>query len=276
MSVKFLAMSVLMLVNSKAWSQVQKTGAQAAQSRQEYCAQSENPDYFRSLFYSQQNLIPFTNVGGIMNLGVCWWHSMLTRNIQYLSVYRPELPKPSESEVLILLNQLVSNRGVVEIPGYRNFSELARSHSGIVQKVLEQWQIADGALGLGFLRGISGSDRVSPAELKKMMDETFQFVRGKKRVAYQMLQAKGLLAHAWLVVDMTKTGNGYNLDVVDSNRFGIRQVIYQEGMDQLSEYQSVPYTSRNFVDYSGYSLARDRYCRLGLTATDTDADLHRN
>jgi hypothetical protein len=270
MLVKFLAVSVLLLVTSKAWSQVQKMGLQAAHSRQEYCAKSENPDYFRSLFYSHQNLIPFTNVGGIMNMGVCWWHSMMTRNIQYLSVYRPELAKPSDSEVWTLLNQLVTNRGVVEIPGYRNFSELTRDHSAKVQKVLENWQIADGALGLGFLRGLSGSDRVSAEELKKSMDETYEIVKGKKRVAYQMLQAKGLLAHAWLVVDMTKTGNGYILEVVDSNRFGISHVVYQEGMEQLSEYQSVPYTGRNFIDYSGYKLARDRYCRLGITAADVE------
>lgn len=270
MFVKFLAVAVLMFVTSKAWSQVKKTGQQAAQSRQEFCSKSESPDYFRSLFYSSENLLPIKNEGGIMNMGVCWWHSMMTRNIQYLSVYRPELAKPSESEVWTLLNQLVTNRGVVEIPGYRNFSELTRDHSAKVQKVLENWQIVDGTLGLGFLRGLSGNDRVSAAELNQSMDETFEMVKGKKRVAYQMLQAKGLLAHAWLVVDMIKTGNGYILDVVDSNRFGISQVIYQEGMEQLSEYQSVPYTSRNFIDYSGYKIARDRYCQLGITAADVE------
>lgn len=258
------------MISSNVMAQLQKSGVSAAQSRQEYCSKSTNPDYFRSLFYSQQNLIPFVNGGGVMNMGVCWWHSMLTRNAQYLSVYRPELPKPSVSEVWSLLNQLVTNKGVVEIPGYTNFSEFTREHFVIVQKVLENWQMADGTLGLGFLRGISGSDRVSASELKKSMDETFEMVKGKKRVAYQMLQIKGLMAHAWLVIDMIKTGNGYILDVVDSNQFGISTVVYQEGMEQLSEYQSVPYTSRNFLDYSGYKLARDLYCRLGMTAADVE------
>ena len=132
-----------------------------------------------------------------------------------------------------LLNYLTSAKGVVEIPGYRNFSEFARNHSATVQKVLENWQIVDGTIGFGFLRGITGSHRVSPAKLKEMMDETYYSVRIKRRVTYQMLQAKGLLAHAWLVVDMRRTHNGYILDVHDSNDFGIRNVVYKEGMDHF-------------------------------------------
>lgn len=265
----YVIFSIISVANFS-FGAINKSGIKAATSKAEYCRNASNPDYFKSLFYSTQNHISFTNQGGLMNGGVCWWHSMMTRAVQYLTVYRPELPKPSRDEAAKIIQYLTVNKGVVEIPGYQNFYQFSLDHENLILSALEGWQIADGGFGLGFLRGISGSHIVEPSVLKKMMDDTYKLVKQKKQVAYQKLQIEGITAHAWLVVDMTKTNNGYTLDVVDSNYRGIGQVHYFEGMSQLSTYSSVPYTSRNSIDYRSFDFARKQYCRYGKTAADMD------
>lgn len=251
---------------------INKQGIRPAYSRQEYCANAHNPDYFKSLFYSSTNQIPWENQGGIMNKGVCWWNSLLTRNVQYLAVFRPDLPPPNTLEVDQIINWLITGNGVVEIPGYHNFSEFSLSNSDKVQRALEMYQIVDGVVGLGFLRGLVGNHIIEPVDLSRMMDETYKLVKESNWVVYQKLQIKGLDAHAWLVVDMQKTPNGYILEVVDSNNPGeVKLASFEHGMKQLPAYDSVPYTSRNDFSYRSYRLAIDNYCKRGITAADIDA-----
>jgi hypothetical protein len=260
----------LLLSSSFVFGEINKSGVKAATSRAEFCKQAENPDYFKSLFYSRSNQLSFTNGGGLLNGGVCWWHSMLTRTVQYLTVYKPELPKPDRTQANKIIGWLVSSQGVVEIPGYRNFSEFSYDHADLIQAALEGWQIVDGSIGLGFLRGLMGSHQVDSQKLSSMMDDTYKLVNGKKRVAYQKLQVEGVTAHAWLVIDMNKTANGYTLDVVDSNYSGVSTIIYTRGMTQLSQYNAVPYTSRNRMDQSSYEHGIMQYCSRGMTAADLD------
>ncbi len=260
----------LLLSSAIAHAQINKNGVQAATSKQEFCKQAKSPNYFKSLLYSNSNQLAFTNGGGLMNGGVCWWHSMLTRTAQYLTVYRPELPKATSDQAQKIVQYLSSATGVVEIPGYKNFREFSADHYAVIQRALEGWQIADGAIGFGWIRGLSGSHKVDANQLSKMMDETYALVKKDNRIAYQKLQIEGITAHAWLVVDMTKTADGYVLDVVDSNYGGVSQAQYTRGMTQLSAYASVPYTSRNSMDYRSYEYGISQYCKRGMTAEDLD------
>jgi hypothetical protein len=160
----------------------------------------------------------------------------------------------------------MTNAGVIEIPGYRNFSDFTSDYADLVQSVLNRSQIGDGGFGLGFIRGLSGEFQVQPEVLSKMMDDTYKLVKGKKRIAYQKLQIEGIQSHAWLVVDMEKTANGYTMDVIDSNYGSMRKVTYTKGMTQMYEYNSVPYTSRNSFDQQAFDVGIKKYCWGGRQA----------
>lgn len=257
-------------LSSFSYAEINKNGVEPAKNRNDFCRLARDPDYFKSLFYSQKNLIAFTNDGGILDRGVCWWHSMLTRSAQHLTVYQPHLPKPGWIQAEKIIGWLTSGRGVVEIPGYNNFSEFTQDYQELVQRALNNWQIGDGTFGLGFIRGLTGHYQVEPKVLARMMDQAYKLVKNEKRIVYQKLQMRGIESHAWLVIDMNKTDNGYDLDVIDSNYSALRTVSYTRGMQQLPNYQSVPYTSRNFIDQAAYSLGVYYYCKRGMTAEDID------
>lgn len=87
----------------------------------------------------------------------------------------------------------------------------------------------EGIVKFNWIRGLRGKKSVSPEKLKSMMDELYQYVNVKGNIAYQKLQMKGLIAHAWLVVNMVKVPGGYDLEVIDSN----------------TPYQTLRYTYRN-------------------------------
>lgn len=261
------------LVTPSAFATINKKGVKAPTSRAEFCKNSQNMDYFKSLAYSTSNHLSFLNYGGLANGGVCWWHSMMTRNVQYLTVYRPELPKPNLEAAEKIIRQVANAQGVVEIPGYRNFYEFSLDFSRQIQSALEGWQIGDGVFGMGWIRGISGQTSLNPEELGQMMDDTYRALKKKGIIAYQMLQIKGIESHAWLVLDMVKTRDGYTLEVLDSNYEGVREVVYQRGMRQLSQYGAVPYTSRNSSDYRTYKYAIDQYCKYGASAEDFEENM---
>jgi hypothetical protein len=70
-----------------------------------------------------------------------------------------------------------------------------------------------------------------------MMDELYDQVQ-KGEVVYQKLQLQGIDAHAWLVIGMVKTRDGYTLKIIDSN-FPLETIdyVYQKGMTNfMREY----------------------------------------
>lgn len=83
--------------------------------------------------------------------------------------------------------------------------------------------------------GLKGSNVVEASELRKMMDELYEYVEIEGNIAYQKLQIKGVTAHAWLVVNMKKTSNGYDLEVLDSN-YPSQTMIYsfRDGMTNFN------------------------------------------
>ncbi|MFV8247720.1 hypothetical protein [Bdellovibrio bacteriovorus] len=244
--------------------------AKAPTTKAEFCEMAHKPATMRALLADTENQLSFTNHGGLGDAGVCWWHSMFTRNANYLTIYRPEEPRPNRNEVRQIIMDISANRGVVEIPGFKNLSEFSYAHGTEIQQALEEGQIVDGGLMFGWIRGVTGNHTIPAAEMKKRMDELYAEV-SKGIIPYQMLQIEGITAHAWLVVDMKRTANGYILTVHDSNYKGTYNVVYSDGMTQLSDYQAVPYTSRNMMDYASYETALKNFCKRGFTAKDLRA-----
>jgi len=222
------------------------TAETASQNKAEFCADRENPEYYQKLLVNDENRLSFTNRGGLLNGGVCWWHSRFTRKAAYLAIFRPELPKPNKKEAYDIVLAIRMGRKVVEVPGYRNLKEFSRAHRDVIQQRLERWQIGDGFMRQQWAVGAWGRSTVSADEMKERMDDLYEEVVENNDVAYQVLQIKGVVAHAWLVVDMEKTATGYDLLVIDSNSYSSKVYRFREGMNHLN----YPYWGR-FVPRNG-------------------------
>ncbi len=188
-----------------------------SQSMDQFCADRSSSTYVKGLTESSSNLMSFRNHGGMANGGVCWWHSRFQRNALYLTIYRPAEARPDKNEAAVIIDRIRSGKEIIEIPGYRNFSEFSAYHADQIQKELEKWQKADGIGRFNWVIGLSGSHIVEASKLKEMMDELYDYVEVQNNIAYQKLQIKGVTAHAWLVVNMKKVDGGYDLEVLDSN-----------------------------------------------------------
>lgn len=190
----------------------------------------------------------FSNHGGLANGGVCWWHSRFQRNALYLTIYNPQKKKPSREEAAKIVAKIRAAEEVIEIPGYKNFSDFSYYHQSEIQRELEKWQKGDGIIKFNWVIGLSGSNVVDADTLKEMMDELYDYVEIQGNIAYQKLQIKGVTAHAWLVKNMKKTAAGYELEILDSN-FPHRTSIYSYREGQKSfrhEYygEFTPYLER--------------------------------
>ncbi|MBT3585402.1 MAG: hypothetical protein HN509_10890 [Halobacteriovoraceae bacterium] len=223
-----LALGLLTLLLSNAFAE------QAATSKAEFCANNVSGDTIKSMLLSSENRLTFTNRGGLANGGVCWWHSRFTRKALYLAIYRPDLPKPSNKEAAKIVKAIRMGKGVVEVPGFKNLSDFSRTHRKQIQDRLEKWQIGDGFLRGQWAVGLWGGSDTTAAKMQKRMDDLFQDVMVKKDITYQVLQLPGIVAHAWLVVNMEKTSNGYKIQVIDSNYSSPRTHTYKRGDTHLT------------------------------------------
>lgn len=198
-----------------------------ANSKQEYCHNYYNKDYFKNMLRESSNRISFVNHGGLLNAGVCWWHSRFQRAATYLTTYRPELPKPTYKEAKKLIRSIRKRRSVVIIPGYQNLNEFSSAWPQLIQKTLERWQIIDGFIFQSWIIGLSGKTKTTAQKMKDKMDQLYIDVMIHKNISYQMLQLAGIDAHAWLVLEMTPITGGYNLLIVDSNYLNLQTYTYK-------------------------------------------------
>ncbi len=212
-------------------------GTTASQSMEQFCADRSDARFAKDLTTSSSNLMAFQNHGGIGNGGVCWWHSRFQRNSLYVTIYKPAEPRPTAEEAAVLVEKIRDAKEIVVIPGYRNFSEFSYNHQKQIQRELEKWQKGDGIARFNWVIGLKGASEVAPEELKKMMDELYEYVEVEGNIGYEKLQIKGIVAHAWLVVNMKKQTNGYDLEVIDSNFPGQTSIYkYREGMTSFNHY----------------------------------------
>lgn len=191
----------------------------------------------------------FKNRGGLMNGGVCWWHSRFQRAAAYLVEFRPDLDAPADHEIPQLLKEIKSMSSVITIPGFNNFFDFTQRYQPKIQSLLEAWQREDGFINQQWLRGISGKYELEPAAMRDRMNTLYdQFKRSMKPV-WIMAQIKGIESHSFLLVDMQQTNDGYELLVIDSNFPLENKVIsYHVGQKNLKH----PKDKYSFVPYLGF------------------------
>jgi hypothetical protein len=199
---------------------------QPSLSEQGFCADRKNELFVKDLVTNPLNLTSFQNQGGIFNKGVCWWHSRFQRNALYLTIFKPQLPKPTEDEAQSIIWAIRKAEGVVIIPGYAYFSQFSDDYADLIQRELEKWQKADGIIHFAWVKGLAGKSKAKAAKLKERMDELYEEVEGRNTIAFNKLQVPGVTAHAWLVIHMKKEIDGYLLEVLDSN-FPKQTMIYK-------------------------------------------------
>lgn len=278
-SMKALYLSILLIALS--FFSTHLSAAIIPSNRNDYCQRFQTPEISTTQLFASNidNLMSFRNQGGLFNAGVCWWHSRFQRNILYLSLFRPDLPKPSRHDALRIIRKIREGKNIILIPGFHNFSEFSNTYKKEIIKELAEWQLFDGIILSAWINGLKGNTKEPAPKMKKMMDELYQYVSINKKVAYQKLQIKGIVAHAWLVVGMKKNDNGYDLGVIDSN-YPTMTMNYNYKLGQENfYYESYGY----FVPYLEFTREEKRlvsigksFCGLGNFKEINDYDFDRD
>jgi hypothetical protein len=242
------------------------------QSKEEFCDRINNEESILDLSTDSMNLISFKNQGGLFNGGVCWWHTRFQRNSLYTVILRPELPRlKSQSDIKKVIRSIREAKTMTVIPGYTSFNEFTTTHKEDILNELENWQLYDGVVLGSWVDGLKGDISVKPERLAEMMDKLFHYVSVEKKMAYEKLQIKGITAHAWLIVGMKKSTNGYEIGLIDSNNpMAIENYTYKYG--ESSFYDK---SYGNFVPYTEFIREEDRlrlvsknYCLNNFTPLD--------
>jgi hypothetical protein len=229
------------------------------QTKEDFCGRFSQNENISILSNDPHNLIDFKNSGGLFNGGVCWWHTKFQRNLFYLTIFKPYEASPSREEIKKIIRNIRLGNQVVTVPGYFNANEFTSQNHAAIQKELEAWQIYDGVVLSRWIDGLNGRTHIHPQLLKRKMDELFQYVEVKKKMAYQKLQIKGITSHAWLVVAMRPMPAGYDLEVIDSNHPRETEIYsYKVGDDSfyIKKYG-------NFVPYLEYTREEERLVNVG-------------
>lgn len=183
----------------------------------EFCLRYKDLNILSAYSSEESNLMSFKNDGGLFNQGTCWWHSRFQRNIFYLSIFKPELPRPNAQEIKALIKEIRNGETMITIPGFSNFSEFTTLYQKEIQKELNNWQLYDGVVLGSWIDGLKGDTKVEAGLLQSMMERVYNYVHIDKKIAYQKLQIKGITSHAWLIVGMKKGPSGYEVGFLDSN-----------------------------------------------------------
>jgi len=214
-----------------------------------------------NMLHDRDNRLTYGNQGGLLNGGVCWWHSRFERAASYLAEFRPELPKPSESEARKISLRL-SHLKITQIPGYHNLAEFSKDHPDAIQKALNLWQIRDGFINQSWIFGLKGSSSLEPAQLEMHIKKIVQQFRDSPKPVFLMLQYPGIVAHSYLLLGVRDMENGYQLEVADSNYPGdVGVQNYYKGSSSLKNDGDhfVPYVGFN-RDFKRVHTRRDEYC----------------
>ena len=237
---------------------------QAALNSKVLCQNVDKKEFFRKMLSDSKQSLGFRNSGGLLNEGVCWWHSRFTRNALYLAIFEPNNVRQNSSERRQIIKDIRRGKKIVKINGYSSLQNFSFDNKELIQEELEKWQVVDGVIGQQWLTGLFGSNKIKPSRLKKKMDKLFKYVVKKDNVAYVKVQVKGIDAHAWLVLDMKKTSDGYRLLVVDSNSpNSTRTLYYYEGKGSIydSWYGNVvPYLGRE-AEMRRLKRVVSKFCR---------------
>ncbi len=256
----FILISILTTTTFKLWA------TPLPQTKNEFCARyvsNTNDTKINVLDLSSEttNLMSFKNDGGLFNGGVCWWHARFQRNIFYLSIFKPNLPKPQINEIKKIIQQVRLGNSVVTIPGYANLSDFSSENQKLIQAELNDWQLYDGVVLGSWIDGLKGETKVPASELQAKMDEVFQYVNVKKKIAYEKLQIKGITSHAWLIVNVKKMSSGYDLNIIDSNNPRMCELYSYKNGDESFHVSGYG----DFVPYLEFKREEERLTQNGKT-----------
>lgn len=222
-------------------------GSYALAQTPRFC-ERKNVDIHQELA-NPHHRIAFINKGGLINGGVCWWHSRLQRSSLYLARFNPQRAKPNGAQIRGILSALKRMNQVVEIGGYANFHEFTQGEEPSVQALLEAWQKEDGILYFQWIRGLSGQYQLPPRELQARMDKLVDLVQSSPTPVWVMAQMKGITSHSFLIRSIEVLSNGYNFEFIDSNAPSVfRYSHYRKGDRSLKLLNG----SNAFVLYSGF------------------------
>lgn len=242
-------------------------------AKENFCNKRSDQKSIQSLLLDNEATLSFSNQGGLFGGGVCWWHSRFTRNAAYIVRFRPDLAGPTEAEAKKIIKDIRSAKKIVEVPGFSSLYDFSRSFDYLILRELEAWQRKDGFVNQQWVAGLSGSSNIKPEALQARMDELFVRVQAGE-VVYQKLQMPGVVAHAWLVIGMTKTSDGYQLLVLDSNTYAPDTYTYRQGMTSFNYHgftHFVPYTGKTKEEAKLKRIvAKD--CSFAEPEVDSDND----
>lgn len=238
-------------------------GEALPQTKAEYCSRfQDGRQTAQDLSSDPSNLMAFKNNGGLFNGGVCWWHSRFQRNILYLGIFRPDLPKLKTSkEVEALIKKVRDGDSVVTIPGYANLFDFSTDYQKLIQSELNDWQLYDGVVLGSWINGLKGDSKVPVAQMQRMMSEVFDYVSVKKKIAYEKLQIKGITSHAWLIVGMKQGPGGFDVGYVDSNHPRMSELFTYKYEDQSFFLKAYG----DFVPYLEFKREEERILDAGKT-----------
>ena len=217
---------------------------------------------FQTKLQQSENRLTFRNPKGPMGIGLCWWHSRMTRNAAYLLDFHPEAEEMSEDQAWKVIKALSSTDQVIPVNGYKNLSDFSKDYAADMEESLGEWQMAESFFQAGWANGINGGTTTDPQNLKNIMDETYERVNTKKEAVYEMLKMPGLEAHAWIVLAMEKNPTGYILSVIDSNTLWVDRYQYRTGDTHFryyGMYDFVPHVQRT-SDFADYHKAISSFC----------------
>jgi hypothetical protein len=232
----------------------------------EYCQHVQDPKYFKTLAYNPANHLSIVNQGGLLDGGTCWWHSLFQRKSFYLAIFEPRLPKPTSDYTNYLINTLAWGEKTVVIPGYSDMNSFSRENWSKIQSLLDFWQDADGFLKQKWINSVAALPQLNPTLLRYMMDKIFDEVENKQNISWVLLKAQGwgVESHAWLIVDMIKSRNGYDISLIDSNYpLDMRNARYELGSKSIQTANYGPlvmYLGRT-KDLAVFEKARREFCR---------------
>lgn len=233
-----------------------------AQTR--FCEVLRTPDFATQQLNSAENRLDFTNHGGLLNGGVCWWHSRFTRNALYKAMFKPQIPAGNEETTKKLIKAIRKGKEVVIINGYKNLREFSRLNAKLIQKELESWQRYDGLLRQQWTVGLWGWHRLPAQKLRARVGNLYDYVKGQGNIAYLKLQIKGITAHSWLVTDMKKNVDGYTLKIIDSNFLHTISYRYYYGdrsFNTRSYGDFIPYLGKRKENIQNKEI-RSSYCQI--------------
>lgn len=224
---------------------------------------------FQTKLASVDNRLAFVNQPGPMKIGMCWWHSRMQRNANFLLEFRPLTQASGANDAWQIIKNLSRTDVVQVVPGYSNLAAFSMRYASEMNESMGQWQMSDSFLKFGWASGL-GSGEADAGTLSQEMDALYEDVMIKRNVTYQMLKMPGFEAHAWLVLNMKKlAGNqGYQLTVLDSNSRNLQTYTYTRDMTKFtyridgwpqSGMDFVPHTQRD-ADFSDYQSALNQAC----------------